>query len=57
MYDVSVLGIGGPNGLVVLGWGADAVALVMLLGVLWWTPLGIPSARVDRAEIVSVSSR
>lgn len=53
VYDVNVLGIGGPNGLVVLGWGADAVALVVLLGVLWWTPLGIPSERVNRAEIVS----
>lgn len=53
VYDVNVLGIGGPNGLVVLGWGADAVVLGVLLGVLWWTPLGIPSERVDRKEIVS----
>lgn len=29
--DVNVLGIRGPNGLVVLGWGADAVALGVLL--------------------------
>lgn len=35
MYDISVLGLGGPNGLVVLGRGADGVALVVLLSVLW----------------------
>lgn len=53
VYDVSVLGMGGPNGLVVLGWGADGLALVVLLGMLWWWPVGIPSARVEKAEIVS----
>lgn len=53
VYDVSVLGLEGPNGLVVVGWVADGCVLAVLVGVLWWCPLGIPSGRVDRREIVS----
>lgn len=54
VYGANVLGIGGPNGLVVLGRRADVVGLVGLSGVLWWTPSGVPSEKVDRKEVMSL---
>lgn len=53
IYDVNVDGGQAPNGLVIWAWVADGLALLALLGVLWWCPLGIPSDRVDKKEIVS----